>query len=792
MAAGPVRAGMQCLDVCSGTAGSRSASRFRAERCVARGRALSCGPRPRPACRGFERRPRGKLLPRAASAHPRAWRLASKRDWALDGAAEQPEGETTDVGKVKECAVGVIGNVLEAAMFEEKDQMEYEAMSDLDLSDVDTDMGLESLRFGDMSSEKVERDSMSECQTPSEYIDDYEEVLSLASDDAFDEACHGERAMLYVQAAMRVARGATEWALEDEGCEAEHERTPEEDENGKQTDGMSTGMSTEHEMYVEVGMDDELHDELDDDSSTVAPSDDGVQEVFQASIVEDVAFDCVSSLLHDGILGAMECCAAQPALVLTRSNICAIAPDVEAEQPDIFDMDIVAHAPEAESTQLELLSPIHSPGDAPDPVLQYLPTASVSCMGNELEDARSEAMSDTGSTLERDEVVRAPPIKLKSLATLDAEENAAQQQHLQAAGHKCPRVEVSPLAVRDPEAGALAPEVGLPSKPSHGEWLAILADLQREAVATQPVPARQQVDIGAANHSHHIKPTSPKSGVSRSGKANVAEPFLAPSLDSRQPLSNPGKSTKDFDRPSARPDQTGWAAGKRKDLPAGSEANAQLLQPSNSQAQPPECSSTMGSSKSKRRIIGGVVRAPVEAEKKVATSASFLKKSALPGPQKALATMFRIDSNSNINNAADLTASSQTRESSLTKGYDALGAEFHNLDEEDGRRGSARQALRGQQPLGAARLRGPLGAASALVLDLGDGATSSTLGRMEQMQRWSGTGNADSLDRCPPGNLRVTKAFAYNDQMPTSSGSLAWSMRMARSAAKRNELRVAY
>jgi len=168
-------------------------------------------------------------------------------------------------------------------------------------------------------------------------------------------------------------------------------------------------------------------------------------------------------------------------------------------------------------------------------------------------------------------------------------------------------------------------------------------------------------------------------------------------------------------------------------------------------------------------------------------------------PQKATATMFRMDRHE------DPTATA--RESSLTKGYDALGAEFHRLDEDDMRRGPfGRQASfgslsRGPSSLGpasppTARLRGPLGAASALVLDLGESAAGSSWGRAEPVQGRPPATPLDVLGRAPSSSgLRVSKALPLapaGGAARTSSGSLAWSMRMARSAAKRNGLAEAY
>jgi len=176
--------------------------------------------------------------------------------------------------------------------------------------------------------------------------------------------------------------------------------------------------------------------------------------------------------------------------------------------------------------------------------------------------------------------------------------------------------------------------------------------------------------------------------------------------------------------------------------------------------------------------------------------------------QKATATLFRMD-------AADPTVSTAARESSLTKGYDALGAaEFHRLDEDDWRRGPVSRppsqgglsrlngANNGSLSPPAPRLRGPLSAASAMVMDLGKGAApgagggGAAGGRAEQPAAWPAAAAMDLLNHSSSSSgLRVTKALppALAAAVPrTSSGSLAWSMRMARSAAKRSGFAEAF
>jgi len=210
-------------------------------------------------------------------------------------------------------------------------------------------------------------------------------------------------------------------------------------------------------------------------------------------------------------------------------------------------------------------------------------------------------------------------------------------------------------------------------------------------------------------------------------------------------------------------------------------------------------------SRNRRRIIGGVTRA----SSAVDLMATSWEVPASPASRRApkAAAAFRLDA-----------GEAPARESSLARNYDALGTvEFHRLDNEDSGRFPAFASfapLGKQAPLpswssalerpdkvsarggkvsarGASR-QGASAMPSAMAMDLGIEAPkplasptrSSSLGSLQVMKSSQG---AEGL--CP--SMMMSKSGALLPALPSkssSAGSIAWSMRRARSAAKRDVL----
>jgi len=763
------------------------------------------------------------------------------------------ENELTAFGL---CAGGVISNVLEAAVFEEGEEFDLETSSDLDDSDAEEEHSPVSVMESKIEAvsksweSKQQQELSSGCATPSlvDSDDDYEEVLSLVSDDAFDEDCNGERAMLYVQAALSVAKGATDGALADAfGFEEEEARIQQEENiqldhlilknTGElaSTDAeelASTYQSTDQEAFTEEAREETEEEEssepLDGDDgevSTVAPSECDIQEVFQESAVEDIAFDCVSGLLDSGIDGLMT--RIMPGDALTEVDAAELAtveapfaPDVAASQPDFVAMNSVPEAPHVLASVPEPMVLTETPGDAPEPELRAAAVEPVPT-------AVAQAAAVT-QAIEAADVASAQLSEFTSKAAVPkAEPRPQEQPQPRAAQPSPPSEEVEPRPQEQPQ-----PQAARPPPPSEEDWSTILAELQREAAAQPPVRAApvRPSPTEAPAPSLPSKPTTTKGAVRppRAGDRPMAprgEPAPraaapAPPAPSPQATAAPRQASAPVLQTAKTPVPvvtTKPEMGKEAMSPSKATNSTPALwydvpgaAPSHFlQATTSPTASSMNASRSRRRIIGGVVRAPIDVDREPTLSASTFKRGMMGGPeatiqryqapQKATATMFRMDRHE------DPTATA--RESSLTKGYDALGAEFHRLDEDDMRRGPfGRQASfgslsRGPSSLGpasppTARLRGPLGAASALVLDLGESAAGSSWGRAEPVQGRPPATPLDVLGRAPSSSgLRVSKALPLapaGGAARTSSGSLAWSMRMARSAAKRNGLAEAY
>jgi len=366
----------------------------------------------------------------------------------------------------------------------------------------------------------------------------------------------------------------------------------------------------------------------------------------------------------------------------------------------------------------------------------------------------------------------------------------------------------------------------------------------RQAAQTAPSPSASSEAQPSRPSSHAGKPASHASQVSQPPQASpqVNRPIAQtvrpasqgskPASHSSRPPSQGGSMGAPGAAMHAAPAARGQASppasshGGRFSAPAfvampekGMEAGSPnrigntpaVVRPPDHFSQPPSTPGTLAASRSKRRIIGGVVRAQADTERDTnSVSASAFKRSmAFPQDgstdrhqlsQKATATLFRLDRHESGHGTQDSSAFAAARESSLTKGYDALGVELHRLDEDDFHSGSfgrgelGRGNSSGSLSPPAPRLRGPLGAASALVLDLGDGAAApqgSNWGRPDASP-WS----ASSLEPVQHVAARASKALpqaCQNIQVTrTPSGSLAWSLRGARSAARREGLSEAF
>jgi len=252
------------------------------------------------------------------------------------------------------------------------------------------------------------------------------------------------------------------------------------------------------------------------------------------------------------------------------------------------------------------------------------------------------------------------------------------------------------------------------------------------------------------------------------------------------------------------------------------------------------------SSRSKRRIIGGIVRLPAAAEARdvgavdsiddiihsvlaagpgegsqpLSSSSNLGKRHKREMQTPPHVPSYRMD----IGDAAGFPKhafSAPSRESSLVRGYDALGVELHSLDARDAEDFSTTRRrhlppvsppVRSQpQRWGelessrrlAAGLGTPLRAASALALDLGEDAPRGS--RFAAGSPWlgkeEGLTNSRALRSTSLGALRLTKTAQQKPtfevgqlrkaagMLPTlpghSAGSVAWSVHMARRGPQR-------
>uniref|UniRef100_A0A7S4R741 PpiC domain-containing protein n=1 Tax=Alexandrium monilatum TaxID=311494 RepID=A0A7S4R741_9DINO len=509
----PARAAMQCADVCSAVGHGRLVG-------CSRGR--SCSPTPRRACSDFERRlralaVRSRLPQRAASARPRAWGLLMEEQEA------ERENELTAFGL---CAGGVISNVLEAAVFEEGEEFDLETSSDLDDSDAEEEHSPVSVMESKIEAvsksweSKQQQELSSGCATPSlvDSDDDYEEVLSLVSDDAFDEDCNGERAMLYVQAALSVAKGATDGALADAfGFEEEEARIQQEENiqldhlilknTGElaSTDAeelASTYQSTDQEAFTEEAREETEEEEssepLDGDDgevSTVAPSECDIQEVFQESAVEDIAFDCVSGLLDSGIDGLMT--RIMPGDALTEVDAAELAtveapfaPDVAASQPDFVAMNSVPEAPHVLASVPEPMVLTETPGDAPEPELRAaavepVPTAVAQAAAvTQAIEAADVASAQASTSTSKAAVPKAPEAAAVTQAIEAADVASAQLSEFTSKA-AVPKAEPRPQEQPQPRAAQPSP----PSEEASGPAPAALGGGRAEAAGAAAAPS---------------------------------------------------------------------------------------------------------------------------------------------------------------------------------------------------------------------------------------------------------------------------------------------------------------
>lgn len=215
----------------------------------------------------------------------------------------------------------------------------------------------------------------------------------------------------------------------------------------------------------------------------------------------------------------------------------------------------------------------------------------------------------------------------------------------------------------------------------------------------------------------------------------------------------------------------------------------------------------LSSSRSKRRIIGGIVRnaAPSEMADAGSLALSFGKSRKLAAPKPSLPAAIRMDLADDGDRAA-------ARDSSLARGYEALGAEFHCLDAQEmfavaAARPPSRSKIGALNQRGLSiGLGGSLRAASALALDLGEEAPrEARLGRRPPStatsQAASTPSRSTSLGAVQVSKSRVKELapiepiFRSNKVAPNllptlpghSAGSVAWSIHMARSAPRRQQ-----
>lgn len=478
--------------------------------------------------------------------------------------------------------------------------------------------------------------------------------------------------------------------------------------------------------------------ESENDVSEQAP------ELVQAYALEELAFDYVSAVLDDGI------------------KLASLEPSTAA----IAQFDAKVHAPIAESSAG--FTRKHSEKGVKEE--QGSPTISNSdeaVHGGEEStgigaDKEVEPGDESVATLDGQGVEQAEA----SIAVSNCQEKVPQEETCQLPAGSRMQPCVRPcfgrvFCPRGPAArgGSLGPkctlvETPVPRATSGIDWSVILlADLQAEAAE-----------------------------AAASSKASIIPPA------SRAPLH--------------RPTQGEGATAARSEAPASAPpatAESAAAPPPEADVRPDSTAGPMNFSKPRRRVIGGVVRSAAEMEKAPATcvsgrwgspasaagSASHLR--ALQHTSKSKAH-FRMDlTDVGQFDAKDPAASAALRKSSLTRGYDALGVEFHCLE---GQHGMCRASLgkhssqgglsKASLPPPAPRLRGPLGAASALVIDLG-GESRSSWGR-------EGLSTSDLSRSSSLGSVRIAKQLQHqaNVPAPPRSGSVAWSVHMARSAAKRN------
>jgi len=231
-------------------------------------------------------------------------------------------------------------------------------------------------------------------------------------------------------------------------------------------------------------------------------------------------------------------------------------------------------------------------------------------------------------------------------------------------------------------------------------------------------------------------------------------------------------------------------------------------------------SSSRRSMRSKRTVIGAPRRSGQSSScpgASVTLTVLASSDRAAAGGHKAVPAVCRMDLGDDAAaHSKDFTESTAARSSSLSKAYDALGAEFHCLDTEDspvdraGWRASSRTELHRE-----GQRSGSIGQPSAMVLDLGFRcspsasfrlADSRTSGRPPLLKpERSASLSGFHLDTSPKspnspvslcGRSPVTKRSSSQHtclpELPrSSSGSIAWTVRRARQDARRGALAAA-
>lgn len=190
-------------------------------------------------------------------------------------------------------------------------------------------------------------------------------------------------------------------------------------------------------------------------------------------------------------------------------------------------------------------------------------------------------------------------------------------------------------------------------------------------------------------------------------------------------------------------------------------------------ASPPSRAASRGS-RSRRNVMGAAARPVVSLDASTAARTS--------GDGEGRSSAFRLD-------AGD-TGKSPTRDSSLARGYEALGAEFYSLAQSDSEGGMKRTATsaRSQKPPAApGTLHGPgrSPVESAMALDLPEAISAGRLSTMEQ--RLTHMGEPSYIPKVSKG----TSPFLPSLTGQTSSaGSVAWSVRMARVSRRGGQMNI--